>query len=318
MKLPAINISNHHIISLRGKRNQVDPATPYGFLTELERTHNGKVEPTGVIFLTNKECSFKCLMCDLWKNTTEERVPPGAIPSQIEFALERMPGIKHLKLYNSGSFFDTEEIPPEDYPRIASLCESLDTVIVESHPKLIGDKCLYFRDLLKPELEVAMGLETVNTEVLALLNKKMSLDDFSKATGFLSANKIRSRAFILLRPPFISEEEGLFWAKESVKFAFEAGVECCTVIPVRGGNGIMDYLAERGLFHPPSVKSLEKVLEYGIELKSGRVFADTWDLHLFSSCPNCFEKRRKRINEMNTLQTLLPPVECYCNDEPET
>ena len=46
---------------------------------------------------------------------------------------------KHLKLYNSGSFFDGRAIPEEDYPRIASLVSHFETVIVESHPKLIGE-----------------------------------------------------------------------------------------------------------------------------------------------------------------------------------
>lgn len=313
MMLPERNISSREIVALRGIRNKVDPTKPYGWLTETERTHKGKTELTGVVFLTNKECRFRCLMCDLWKNTTEKSVPPGAIPEQIRYALNRMPEIKHIKLYNSGSFFDPEEIPCEDYPEIAALLEEFETVIVESHPKLVGDKCIYFRNLLKPELEVALGLETVNQEVLGLLNKKMTVDDFCIAAGFLSANGIRSRAFILLRPPFMNEEEGVFWARESVKFAFGSGVECCTVIPVRGGNGIMDVLAEKGVFHPPSVKSLEKVLEYGINLRSGRVFADTWDLHLFSTCPNCLDERRKRIHEMNIRQVLLPPVKCSCN-----
>ena len=318
MKFPERIISTDIIISSRIRRNRVQPYEPYAWLIEDERTFSGKVEPVGVIFLTNRECPYKCLMCDLWKNTTTESVQPGAIPKQVKMALEQMPGVRHLKLYNSGSFFDPKAIPPGDYPEIALLAGNLDTVVVESHPHFIGDSCLHFRDLLKPELEVAIGLETVCEPVLKALNKKMSLDDFRRAVKFLSSHGIRTRAFILLRPPFMTEEEGVFWAEKSVDFAFNNGVECCTVIPVRGGNGIMDRLAEEGYFHPPSIKSLEKVLEYGINLGAGRVFADTWDLNLFSSCPHCLEKRKKRINEMNIRQALLPPVLCHCNDEPET
>jgi len=318
MKLPERNISTDIIISSRTKRNQVQPYEPYAWLIEEERIFSGRVEPVGVIFLTNRECPYKCLMCDLWKNTTTESVPPGAIPQQIKTALKQMPGVRHLKLYNSGSFFDPQAIPPGDYPAIALLTEKFDTLIVESHPHFIGDNCLRFRDLLRPGLEVAIGLETVCEPVLKALNKKMSLTDFRRAVKFLSLHGIRTRAFILLRPPFMTEEEGIFWAEKSIEFAFSSGVECCTVIPVRAGNGIMERLAKEGYFHPPSLKSLEKVLEYGINLGAGRVFADTWDLQLFSSCTHCFEKRRKRINQMNIMQTLLPPVECYCNDKPET
>ncbi len=313
MNLTDINISDSVIVSHRGSRNSVDISRPYGWFVEKERTCSGKIESTGVIFLTNRECPFKCLMCDLWKNTTQHTLPPGVIPAQIRLALEKMNGIRQLKLYNSGSFFDSRAIPPEDYPEIASMLQNLETVIVESHPAFIGERCLSFRDLLRPELEVAMGLETVNPMILKLLNKKMTVDDFRRATDFLNSNGIRVRAFILLRPPFMDEEEGIFWARKSIEFAFDCGVESCAVIPVRGGNGIMDDLARKNLFSPPSIKSLEKVLEYGIALKKGRVFADTWDLHLFSSCSLCLEARKERINSMNLRQEILPEVVCKCD-----
>jgi radical SAM enzyme (TIGR01210 family) len=269
------------ILSCRGKKNSVDHRKPYGWVVEKERTASGRIEDIAIIFLTNRECPFHCLMCDLWKNTTDESVPAGAISDQIEWALSQLPDVKHLKLYNSGSFFDERAIPEKEYKRIASLLENYETVIVESHPRLINEKCLRFRNLLKPELQVAMGLESANPEILRKLNKKMTTEDFKNSVSFLTQNGIRSRAFILLRPPFLSESEGIYWAERSIDYAFSTGIECCTVIPVRAGNGAMDQLLEKGLFSPPDISSLESVLEYGIGLNSGRVFADTCDFHLF-------------------------------------
>lgn len=306
-------ITNQWILSHRGKKNQVDPFKPYAWLVEQEPTSDGKVEDVATIFLTNHECPYHCLMCDLWKNTTDNPVPPGAIPSQIVFALNLISKADHIKLYNSGSFFDTNAIPIEDYATIASLVRGFRTVTVESHPRLIDRKCLYFRDLIKTNLQVAIGLESVNTDILRRLNKKMTLKDFTNSVGFLTNNQINTRAFILLRPPFMSESEGIYWAERSIDFAFEEGVECCVIIPVRSGNGAMDMLMENGLFTPPDIHSLEKVLEYGINLKAGRVFADNWDLQLFSKCNKCAEKRIRRINEMNLKQKILPGIECECN-----
>ena len=309
-----LDITDQWIVSGRGKKNAVDPQKPYAWLVEKERTVSGAVEDTAIIFLTNRECTFHCLMCDLWKNTTDITVPAGAIPAQVEWALEQMPSAKHIKLYNSGSFFDNRAIPAGDYERIASLLNHFETVIVECHPRLIGDKCLQFRDLLKPDLHIALGLETVNPELIRLLNKKMTLGDFADSVSFLSRNGIPSRAFILLRPPFMSEEEGVCWAQKSIDFAFESGVECCTVIPVREGNGAMDRLMAEGKFTRPEIRSLEKVLEYGINLHAGRVFADLWDLKLFSRCEKCFDARIKRLNGMNLGQSVLPEVECSCEN----
>jgi len=306
-------INDQWILSLRGNKNQVNPLRPYGWLVEKERTITGKIEDTGIIFLTNRECSFHCLMCDLWKNTTDESVPVGAIPAQIEWALGQMPKVKHVKLYNSGSFFDIRAIPEEDYKEIASLLKNFKTVIVESHPRMINNKCLKFRDMLMPELHIALGLETVHPEILLRLNKQMTVDDFSNSVSFLTKNSIHARAFILLRPPLLSESEGTYWAKRSIDFAFSSGVECCTIIPVRAGNGAMDFLMQKGDFNLPDIRSLETVLEYGIGLKSGRVFADVWDLGLFSKCNKCVEKRTTRLIEMNLSQEIMTPIKCECN-----
>jgi hypothetical protein len=314
-EIPDQNYNDKWIISMRGSKNPVDPHTPYGWLVEKEYTKSGKVEDTGIIFLTNRECPFRCLMCDLWKNTTDFSVESGSVSQQIAWALERMPKVKHIKLYNSGSFFDTRAIPESDYPQIAALLKDFETVIVECHPKLISAKSLYFRDMLKPELQIAMGLETVNKEVLMRLNKLMTVEDFSNAASFLGSNKISARAFILIRPPFMTEDEGIFWAERSIDFAFACGIECCTVIPVRGGNGAMESLKKNGDFSLPHIQSVETVLEYGLSLKSGRVFADTWDLELFSNCIKCTEKRSERLNEMNLTQKINRPVHCDCVNE---
>jgi len=251
-------------------------------------------------------------MCDLWKNTTDKTVPIGAFPKQIEWALKELPKVKHLKLYNSGSFFDKKAIPEADYERIAQLLSSFETVVVESHPKFINERCLYFAKLLKPELQVAIGLETAHQLVLERLNKQMTLDDFKNSVQFLQQHQIKSRAFILLRPPWLTESEGLLWAKKSIDFAFESGVECCTVIPVRAGNGMLDKMLKEGEFEKPSIASLESAVEYGISLKSGRVFADLWDLQLFSTCEKCSKLREKRLDAMNLTQVVSPKISCTC------
>jgi len=312
-RYPGFRIDNRWIVSQRGPGNAVDPYRPNAFFTEKEYIAAGRIEETAVILLTNRECPYKCLMCDLWKNTTGSRVPSGAIPSQIEYALSSLPPARHIKLFNSGSFFDPEAIPPEDYEKIAKLLEPFDTVMVESHPRFVGERVSAFRKMIRGDLQVAMGLETVHPEILPLLNKKMTLSLFDKAVHALAAHGIGVRAFILLRPPFLTEEEGIYWAERSVDHAFQTGVHSCTIIPVRGGNGALDTLAGSGFFHPPEITSLEKVLEYGISLQKGHVFADLWDIGQFSSCEECLEARKKRLELMNLYQKIFPETECSCS-----
>ena len=311
-KFTNFEIDDKWITSHRGKKNPVDPFKPNNYFIEKERTVSGTVGDISTIFLTNSECPFRCLMCDLWKNTTDKPVPEGAIPGQIDYALSRLPETEHLKLYNSGSFFDTRAITKKDYKKIASLVENFKTVIVESHPGFINKNTLWFRDLIKPKLQVAIGLETVHPEVLRKLNKKMSLVDFERSVRFLSSNGIFSRAFILLRPPFLSESEGVSWAKKSIHYAFRTGVTSCTVIPVRSGNGALDALAADNFFEQPDIKSLEEVIEYGIKLNKGLVFSDLWDIDNFSLCNKCLERRKERLLKMNLNQIIYPEIGCSC------
>jgi radical SAM enzyme (TIGR01210 family) len=275
----------------------LDPTRPWHFLAEEEPSSGGEIALVNTLFLTNRECPWHCVMCDLWKNTLTETVPVGAIPSQIEYALERLPAAPVIKLYNSGSFFDPHAIPVADYPAIARLLDRFERVIVESHPALIGDNCFRFRDLISGRLEVAMGLETVHPEVLPKLNKGMTLEQFSSAATALIRNDIDLRAFILVKPPSLGESEAVYWAERSLDFACSSGAAAASLIPTRG-------------FSPPAIQTLEACQEYGLRLQQGRVFADLWDLERFSTCGVCYQARYDRLHEMNLRQKIPPPVDC--------
>lgn len=291
-------------------REASDPLLPQAFLVEDECDENGNVVPVATIFLTNRECPWRCLMCDLWRHTLTQSVPRGAIASQIDHALKHLPQARQVKLYNSGSFFDARVIPPDDYPEIAARLDGFERVIVESHPLLVGPETLRFRDMLKGKLEVAMGLETIHPLIGPRLNKRVSLDQWQSAARFLSANAIAMRAFVLVKPPFMDEAEALLWAARSTEWAFDCGAQVVALIPTRDGNGAMETLAQAGEWSPPRLETLEAAFDFGLNLRRGRVLADVWDLERFSLCSHCFDKRLARLNEMNLRQIVAPRVEC--------
>jgi archaeosine synthase beta-subunit len=298
------------ILRHRPAREPLDSFHPHAFFVEDERAESGEVVPVSTIFLTNRECPWRCLMCDLWKHTLTERVPVGAIPTQIDHALKQLPPARQIKLYNSGSFFDPGAIPPDDYPGIAGRVRGFERVIVESHPALVNESALRFRDLLAGRLEVAMGLETVHLEVLSRLNKRMTLKQFRRATDFLQQNAIALRVFILVKPPFLDEPSALEWARRSIDFAFDCGATVASLIPTRLGNGAMEALAAQGQFTPPKLATLEAALDYGIGLGRGRVFADLWDLEPFSTCKACFGARQERLCQIDLAQVFKPRIVC--------
>ena len=291
-----------------------DPPAPHGVFLERELLATGEVADSGVVLLTNRECPWSCLMCDLWKHTTRESVPLGAIPRQVERAVRlwseagRRPA--QVKLYNSGSFFDPAAIPPADYAPVARRIAFARHVVVESHPLFVGERVRQLRELLAGSLEVAMGLETAHPDILEKLNKHFDLDRFGRAAEFLATAGVALRVFLLVQPPFLTGSDMLEWTIRSAKFAFDHGARVVTLIPTRGGNGAMDRLRESGEFVPPTLAALEAAHRAVLALGRGRVFADTWNLGEFSPCPDCLDARRRRLEAVNLTQQDAPPVAC--------
>ena len=305
------------IIGQRGPKNPLDPYRPYAWLLEKERAADGSLVDGLTIFLTNKECPWRCLMCDLWQNTLDETVSAGAISEQIDFVLgqtERecsdLTELQQIKLYNAGSFFDSQAIPEDEEAVISTRLTKFSRVIVESHPALIGDRCLRFRDRLNGQLEIALGLETVHPEALVKLNKRVSLEQFRDAADFITRHEIALRTFVLLQPPFIPVDESVEWARRSIDFSQDCGATVTALIPTRTGNGAMDRLAAVGQFIEPTLVQLEDTMDYGVGQARGRVFADLWDLERFSSCTACFPQRRNRLTKQNDTQQIPARITC--------
>ncbi len=302
------------------RAEKVDPEAPHGVFLEQERLASGDVASSGVVLIANRECPWRCLMCDLWKGTTPETVPEGAVTRQVERAVQEWRNLgalpEQVKLYNSGSFFDPGAIPAADYAPIAQRVSFARHVVVESHPLLVGDRARSLRDLLSGSLEVAMGLETAHPEVLAKLNKGFDLRQFSRAAEFLANEGIALRVFLLVNPPFLGGASGLEWVVKSAEHAFGCGATAVTLIPTRVGNGALERLRESGEFEPPMLEDLEATQTAVLALGRGRAFADTWGLEAFSSCPKCFAERRDRLERINLAQRNEPPVRCSaCGSE---
>jgi radical SAM enzyme (TIGR01210 family) len=310
------------VLARRPARPRHDPWRHQGVLVEDERAADGTLVRVATIFLTGRECPWRCVMCDLWKHTIEQDTPPGALAIQLDDVLKALgpdrAGATHVKLYNAGSFFDPRAVPEQDYDAIAARVAGFARVIVESHPALVGPRLSRFQAALAraaagaavPRLEIAMGLETAHPQALRLLHKGFSLDQFREAARRVRRLGADVRVFLLVGVPFIPSPQQDEWIARSIAVAFDCGASVVSLIPTRSGNGALETLQAAGRFERPSLADVERALERALPVAAGRVFADLWDLRSFAACPACFDARRERLRVMNLEQRVLPSVVC--------
>ncbi len=325
MSNPAL--TTEQIVALRPHiiRPEASPL-PVAVLDELEATESATDSSAATatvitVLLRGSECSFRCTMCDLWKTTHHGPTPRGNLPAQIRYALTSRTAItahshqRWIKLYNASNFFAPYNVPTEDLPAIAELVAQFERVVVENHPKLTSQRIAQFARRLQGRLEVAMGLETVEPDILRGLNKQVTVDEVRTATLQLIEMGVDVRLFVLLRPPGLSEAAGVEWCLASIEAARQWGARHVTIIPTRSGNGAMEHLQTAGHFEPPLASSLERVLHQSVARSPMVVTADTWDWsQLRGLCNACSPSRRTALEQTNLTQRASPPATFHSCD----
>jgi radical SAM enzyme (TIGR01210 family) len=310
------------ILDRRPVREQHEAWRYQNLIVEDEPTDRQAVARSATVFLTGRECAWRCVMCDLWRYTTTSDTPVGAIAAQVAAArralAERGEPVTQMKLYNASNFFDPRAVSDDDYRPIAMAVRQLERVVVESHPALIGDRVNRFLDeLARPHetrsiaLEVAMGLETANPDALERLNKGLTLEQFSAAAEDLRRFGVDLRVFLLISPPFIPAADQDGWLGESIERARSCGATAISLIPTRAGNGAMEALAAERLYRPPDLADVERSIALAHKRRGqARVFVDLWDIQRLSHCPHCLGDRVARLHAMNLGQRIQPPISC--------
>ena len=294
---------DRRIRSLRPPKPAVDPHRAHGSVLETERRPDGRLERALTIFLAGAECPFTCCFCDLWRWTVDGRTAVGALPTQLEAVLlEADRSASHaerLKLYNASNFFDPRAVPVADRPRLAELAAPFAGVTVESHASTIGPATLEFARRLPGRLEVGMGLETIHPVAAAHLNKRLDLHAFERAAGYLTDHDIDVRVFVLLGAPYVPADASVEWTLRAVEHAARCGASVVSIIPVRGGNGEMERLAQLGAFTPPTLSQLETSLDHCLLVPGCVVTADLWNVEELPACDDCRAMRVARLYRIN-------------------
>lgn len=331
--------------SLSSKIRSLRPAKPLrtagesmGWTGEQEPDGLGGLVSCRTYFLVGSECRFTCSMCDLWKYTLREpNTPNDSLAVQIQtlhdqVSMERQSAAhpEWIKLYNASNFFDPANVPPAELDSIAKLCNGFQRVVVENHASLLSSKKIQdsvcrFRDLIDGQLEVAMGLETIDPNGIKWLNKSMSLDQFQQAVEFLTYEGILVRSFVLLQPLGTKIDESVEWAVRSCRQASSWGAQRVSLIPTRSGNGFIENVANELGWKPPTARQLESAIEALLVSpqantlgapRSSIYTVDLWDWKsLAGTCSACSQLRLDRLERMNQGQKVLASTSeaaCEC------
>ncbi len=283
---------------------------PVAVWIEKERFHGDVVDCLTVILRT-KGCSWnRCLMCG-YKRDTDPRVITQDMISQIDKALKKGKA-KVLKIFTSGSFFELDKnFRDYVYGKVREF--GFEKLIVESRPEFVYE---VERDLDKIdfEFEVGIGLETSNDFVREVcINKGFTFEDFKRSAKFLKSKGFRVKAYLLLKPPFLSEREAIEDALNSVRDV-KGYADVVSLNPTNvPSNTYIEVLWRKGIYRPPWLWSVVEVLKNAnIEIISDPVGAGS--LRGPHNCGKCDKDVVKAIREFSLTQekSVFKNLSCRC------
>jgi radical SAM enzyme (TIGR01210 family) len=232
-----------------------------------EELLDGEVVKTLVGILETRGCSHDreaggCTMCGYAGDTPMRPPTEEELLAQVEHIASRRGDARWVKLYTSGSMLDPEEVPPEVLSAVLEAFDDASMLTVESRSEHVSRRRVEaLGDTSRRE--VAIGLESACDAVLAgSVHKGMTLRGFQRAAARVKGTGARLRAYVLLKPPFLTEAEAIDDALEAAGAAGEAGADVVSVNPVNiHGDTLVDFLHYRGEYETPWLWSVVDVLE---------------------------------------------------------
>ncbi|PSP56068.1 TIGR01210 family radical SAM protein [Halobacteriales archaeon QS_1_67_19] len=317
---------------IRARKDETyDPHEPTRVWIDEDRTPGG-VYRSLTIILNTGGCRWAraggCTMCGYVAESVEGgSVAHEALMDQIEACLahEReqieageVDGECGLvKIYTSGSFLDEREVGAETRRAIAETFADRERIVVESLPDFVDrEKLADFTDR-GLETDVAIGLETANDRVRHdCVNKYFDFDDYVAASEHAEAADAGVKAYLLMKPPFLSESE----AVEDMKYSVRKCAEYAHTVSMNPTNvqryTMVDQLYFRDGYRPPWLWSVAEVLEATADADAIVVsdpvgHGSDRGPH---NCGECDDKVQKAIKDFDLRQdpSVFEEVSCEC------
>ena len=134
-------------------------------------------------------------------------------------------------------------------------------LIVESRPEYIA-KVVEKLKKYSGKVQVAIGLESTDPSILKnSVNKNYDFEDFKEAAKLLRENGISVRTYLLLKPPFLTENEAL---RDSIKSSRDLAQysDFISINPMNIQRGtLVESMYKEGSYRPPWLWTVVTVLQ---------------------------------------------------------
>ncbi len=239
---------------------------------------DGKPIATLTVIFQTTGCRWNnCTMCGYVYDSLRSAPSHDDLMKQFEHAMSRCRDEEFVvKIFTSGSFLDDSEIPTVTRIEMLSRLGAdarVKKVIAETRPEYVTrEKVSECTTTLGKRFEVAVGLETSNDIIRKdCINKGFTFGDFVRASEIAEKENVTVKAYLLLKPPFLSEGDAVKDIIHSInEAARHAGTISVNLCNVQKGT-LMDEMFERGDYRPPWLWSAVEVLKLGKEANLGTV-----------------------------------------------
>ena len=318
-------------LSTRKKRDPTRPSAKW-----IASARVGREQGTALaIVLSTIGCAHArsdsggCTMCSYLLDGVQEMPTSDQIVAQFKFAMTELKtktAPLSVKIYTSGSFLDDEEIPVEarsEILRIIAEDERIREVVLESRPEYVNDSILsVVREVLGDRIvEIGMGLESASDTVrMVCINKNFDLRMFKDALKTAKNYNIGMRAYVLLKPPLLTERDALLDAISTVQEARALGVTTVSLNPVNVQKyTLVEKLWTRNNYRPPWLWSVLEVLREASNISDGwmKIVCDPVaggkrrGAHNCGKCDNAIVEAIRQFS-LNQDPNLLEHQTCDC------
>ena len=204
----------------------------------------------------------RCTMCGY----ASEGAPASAqdLIAQFECAMERSSmDVSVVKIYTSGSFLDPAEMPVEARDEILKRLVALGIkkLVIETRPEYVTPQTIEVC-LTSLPTEFAIGLETASDMIREnAIRKGFSFQDFADASEAVHRQGGSVKAYLLLKPPLLTEGQAMRDAITSARAArVHADILSLNLCNVQR-NTLVERMWGRGEFRPPWLWSALEVLK---------------------------------------------------------